>query len=127
MRTEGGRTQVERYRGETVARARADFLRFGMREFVLTGTAARVVDAVERLVEETGVDGFNVTPFVVPGSYAEFCEEVVPETAPARAAGADPRPRRPGSYAAGGDLRSGPQQAARRPPRGPVPPIPPRS
>ncbi len=29
--TEGGRTQVERYRGQTVARATADFLRFGMR------------------------------------------------------------------------------------------------
>ena len=79
VRTEGGRTQVERYRGETVARARADFLRFGMREFVFTGTATAVVDAMERLVEESGVDGFNYTPFVVPGSYREFCEQVVPE------------------------------------------------
>jgi FMN-dependent oxidoreductase (nitrilotriacetate monooxygenase family) len=79
VRTEGGRSQVERYRGETVARATADFLRFGMREFVFTGTASDVVDAMERLVEETGVDGFNYTPFVVPGSYREFCEQVVPE------------------------------------------------
>ena len=79
VRTEGGRTQVERYRGETVADARADFLRFGMREFVFTGTAGDVADAMEALVRETGIDGFNVTPFVVPGSYAEFCEQVVPE------------------------------------------------
>lgn len=77
--TEGGRTQVERYRGQTVARATADFLRFGMREFVLTGSVTEVADDVERLVEETGVDGFNVTPFLVPGSYVEFCAELVPE------------------------------------------------
>ncbi|PRY12915.1 FMN-dependent oxidoreductase (nitrilotriacetate monooxygenase family) [Kineococcus rhizosphaerae] len=79
VRTEGGRTQVERYRGETVAGATADFLRFGMREFVLTGTAGDVADDLERLLADTGADGFNVTPFVVPGSYAEFCAEVVPE------------------------------------------------
>ncbi|WP_432561296.1 NtaA/DmoA family FMN-dependent monooxygenase [Kineococcus sp. SYSU DK003] len=79
LKTDGGRTQVERYRGETVARARADFLRFGMREFVLTGSAVDVVDDIERLVAATGIDGFNFTPFVVPGSYEEFCDQVVPE------------------------------------------------
>ncbi|WP_432511325.1 NtaA/DmoA family FMN-dependent monooxygenase [Kineococcus sp. SYSU DK001] len=79
LRTEGGRTQVERYRGETVARATADFLRFGMREFVLAGSAVDVADDLQALVERTGVDGVNLTPFVVPGSYREFCEQVVPE------------------------------------------------
>lgn len=79
LSTEGGRTQVERYRGQSVAQARADFLRFGMREFVLTGNAREVADALEGLVTRTGVDGFNLTPFVVPGSYAEFCDQVVPE------------------------------------------------
>ena len=79
VRTEGGRTQVERYRGQAVATARADFLRYGMREFVLTGTAEQVVDEMAQLVEQTGVDGFNYTPFVVPGSYEEFCEHVVPQ------------------------------------------------
>ena len=79
VRTEGGRTQVERYRGASVQQASADFLRWGMREFVLTGTASEVADAVEGLVAGTGVDGFNVTPFVSPGSYVEFAEQVVPE------------------------------------------------
>ncbi|WP_432544301.1 NtaA/DmoA family FMN-dependent monooxygenase [Kineococcus sp. SYSU DK002] len=79
LRTEGGRTQVERYRGQTVARASADFLRYGMREFVLTGSAVDVADDLQALVERTGIDGVNLTPFVVPGSYREFCEQVVPE------------------------------------------------
>jgi long-chain alkane monooxygenase len=109
LRTEGGRTQVERYRGVAVAEARADFLRFGMREFVVTGTAADVVDAMERLVADSGVDGFNFTPFVVPGSYREFCEHVVPEL---RRRGLVAQP--PGADAPGRTLREAVFGAGRR-------------
>nr|WP_281372904.1 NtaA/DmoA family FMN-dependent monooxygenase [Kineococcus aurantiacus] len=108
LRTEGGRTQVERYAGETVARARADFLRFGMREFVLTGSPVDVADQVEQLAARTGVDGFNLTPFVVPGSYAEFCEHVVPELRRRGLA------REPGSVPAGSTLREAIFGAGRR-------------
>jgi FMN-dependent oxidoreductase (nitrilotriacetate monooxygenase family) len=77
--TEGGRTQVERYKQNTVAEATADFLRNGMREFVLVGTATEIADQIAALVEETDIDGFNFTPYLSPSSYEELIEEVVPE------------------------------------------------
>jgi alkanesulfonate monooxygenase SsuD/methylene tetrahydromethanopterin reductase-like flavin-dependent oxidoreductase (luciferase family) len=77
--TEGGRTQVERYRDTSVRDATADFLRRGMRELILTGTPQEVTEQVAALVEETDLDGFNYTPFVSPGSYIELADLVVPE------------------------------------------------
>ncbi len=77
--TEGGRTQVERYRDTSVAEAAADFIRRGMRELIVTGTAAEVADQVEAIVAETDLDGFNFTPFVSPGSYVDLADLVVPE------------------------------------------------
>ncbi|WIB66799.1 NtaA/DmoA family FMN-dependent monooxygenase [Curtobacterium sp. MCBD17_035] len=77
--TEGGRTQVERYKGTSVREATADFIRNGMREFVLTGTPTEVVDRIEALVTDTDLDGFNYTPYVTPGSYRSFIADVVPE------------------------------------------------
>ncbi|WP_170324114.1 NtaA/DmoA family FMN-dependent monooxygenase [Cryptosporangium phraense] len=78
VRTDGGRTQVERYRNNTVREATADFLRRGMREFILVGTPEQVADEIGQLVSDTGLDGFNYTPFVSPGSYREFVDDVVP-------------------------------------------------
>lgn len=77
--TEGGRTQVERYKENTVREATADFLRNGMREFILVGTPKEVADQIEELVNKTGIDGFNYTPFVSPGSYVDLIDLVVPE------------------------------------------------
>lgn len=77
--TEGGRTQVERYRDVSVREAVADFLRRGMRELIVTGTPRDAAEAIAAIVEETDLDGFNFTPFVSPGSYVEFAEQVVPE------------------------------------------------
>jgi FMN-dependent oxidoreductase (nitrilotriacetate monooxygenase family) len=79
VRTEGGRTQVERYKHNTVREATADFLRRGMREFILVGTPQKVADDIAQLVEDTGLDGFNYTPFVSPGSYEDMVDNVVPE------------------------------------------------
>ena len=79
VRTEGGRTQVDRYRDTTVREATADFLRRGMRELIVVGTPAEVADEIAALVEYTDLDGFNVTPFVAPGSYVEFITDVMPE------------------------------------------------
>jgi FMN-dependent oxidoreductase (nitrilotriacetate monooxygenase family) len=79
VKTEGGRTQVERYRDTSVREATADFIRRGMRELIVTGTAAQVADRIRDIVEETDLDGFNYTPFVSPGSYLEFVEQLVPE------------------------------------------------
>ena len=77
--TEQGRTQVERYAGKSVREAAADFIRHGMREFILLGTPEEIVDQIQELVEATDIDGFNYTPFVSPGSYEEFVDQVVPE------------------------------------------------
>jgi FMN-dependent oxidoreductase (nitrilotriacetate monooxygenase family) len=77
--TEGGRTQVERYKDTTVRDAAADFIRRGMRELILTGTPQEVVEQIEAIVSETDLDGFNYTPFVSPGSYIDLVDLVVPE------------------------------------------------
>lgn len=78
VRTEGGRTQVDRYRDDTVREATADFLRRGMRELIVVGTPDEAADEIAALADYTGLDGFNVTPFVSPGSYVEFIDDVVP-------------------------------------------------
>ncbi|HYP46026.1 MAG TPA: NtaA/DmoA family FMN-dependent monooxygenase [Propionibacteriaceae bacterium] len=79
VRTEGGRTQVERYRDTSVREAAADFVRRGMRELILTGTPADVAEQISAIVAETDLDGFNYTPFVSPGSYQEMAHLIVPE------------------------------------------------
>lgn len=78
VHTEGGRTQVERYRHDTVRQATADFLRRGMRELILVGTPDEVADEMGQIVADTGLDGFNYTPFVSPGSYLEMVDDVIP-------------------------------------------------
>jgi len=77
--TEGGRTQVERYQHDTVREAAADFIRRGMRELILVGTPVEVAGQIAAIVAETGLDGFNYTPFVTPGSYLDLVDHVVPE------------------------------------------------
>lgn len=79
VQTEGGRTQVERYRDTSVREAAADFVRRGMRELIVVGTAAEVAEQIGTLVTDTDLDGFNYTPFVSPGSYQEWADLVVPE------------------------------------------------
>jgi FMN-dependent oxidoreductase (nitrilotriacetate monooxygenase family) len=79
VKTEGGRTQVERYRDTIVREAAADFIRRGMRELILLGTPAEVAEQVRAIVDETDLDGFNFTPFLSPGSYREMADRVVPE------------------------------------------------
>jgi FMN-dependent oxidoreductase (nitrilotriacetate monooxygenase family) len=77
--TDGGRTQVERYRNDSVAAARTDFMRRGMRELIAVGTPSEVADQIEAIVADSGLNGFNYRPFVSPGSYRDMVELVVPE------------------------------------------------
>jgi long-chain alkane monooxygenase len=79
VKTEGGRTQVERYKDTSVREAAADFIRRGMRELILVGSPSEVADQIVAIVDETGLDGFNFTPFVSPGSYRDLIDGVVPE------------------------------------------------
>jgi FMN-dependent oxidoreductase (nitrilotriacetate monooxygenase family) len=79
VKTEGGRTQVERYKDTTVREAAADFIRRGMRELILLGTPAQVAEEIGAIVDQTGLDGFNFTPFLSPGCYRDMADLVVPE------------------------------------------------
>lgn len=46
---------------------------------VVVGTPTTVADELERWVDTTGIDGFNLAYAVTPGTFADFVELVVPE------------------------------------------------
>ncbi|QBE50394.1 LLM class flavin-dependent oxidoreductase [Leucobacter triazinivorans] len=45
----------------------------------VVGSAATVADEMERIIAETGVDGFNLAYAVTPGTFEDVVEHVVPE------------------------------------------------
>jgi FMN-dependent oxidoreductase (nitrilotriacetate monooxygenase family) len=51
----------------------------GGRYPLIVGSASEVADEILALIDETGIDGINLARLVVPGSYADFAELVVPE------------------------------------------------
>ena len=57
----------------------AEKVGIGGRSPVLTGSPAQVADALIGWVDETGVDGFNLAYVVMPESFQDFIELVVPE------------------------------------------------
>ncbi len=44
----------------------------------IVGTPEQVADQLQAMLDETGGDGFNLTPSVMPDNFAEFVDEVVP-------------------------------------------------
>ena len=63
----------------SVREGAADFIRRGMRELIVVGTPAQVVEEVAAVAAETGLDGFNFTPFLSPGCYRDMADLVIPE------------------------------------------------
>ncbi|MHA6628597.1 LLM class flavin-dependent oxidoreductase [Pseudonocardia sichuanensis] len=57
----------------------ARFVTVGGRGPVVVGSGATVADELERWVDESGVDGFNLAYAVTPGTFVDFVEHVVPE------------------------------------------------
>ncbi|GCL73191.1 MULTISPECIES: LLM class flavin-dependent oxidoreductase [Paenibacillus] len=51
----------------------------GGRGLFVVGTAEEVADRLQYWVEEAGIDGFNVSQFLSPGTLQDFVELVVPE------------------------------------------------
>jgi len=51
----------------------------GGRYPAIVGNAVQVVDQLQGWIDDTGVDGFNLTRTVVPESFEDFIEIVVPE------------------------------------------------
>jgi len=51
----------------------------GGRYPAIVGDAVQVADALQSWVDDTGVDGFNLTRTVVPESFEDFIDIVIPE------------------------------------------------
>ncbi|BEP64620.1 LLM class flavin-dependent oxidoreductase (plasmid) [Variovorax sp. V213] len=56
-----------------------ELFELGGRYPAIVGDAAQVADELQSWIEETGVDGFNLSRTVVPESYEDFVDLVVPE------------------------------------------------
>ena len=57
----------------------AEYLLLGGMSAKIVGSPTTVVDELERWVELSGVDGFNLTHIVNPGSFEDIIEFVIPE------------------------------------------------
>ncbi|MDM0029954.1 LLM class flavin-dependent oxidoreductase [Variovorax saccharolyticus] len=56
-----------------------ELFELGGRYPAIVGTPGRVADELQSWIDEAGVDGFNLSRTVVPESYADFVDLVVPE------------------------------------------------
>lgn len=65
--------------GSRTVREWGEALAIGGAANVITGSATTVADMLERWLEETGVDGFNLAYTVMPECFTDFVELVVPE------------------------------------------------
>jgi FMN-dependent oxidoreductase (nitrilotriacetate monooxygenase family) len=63
---------------DTVADALGRITRFDRGPFFAIGTPEEVADTIERWVDETDLDGFNLRQFLTPGTAEDFIEYVVP-------------------------------------------------
>jgi FMN-dependent oxidoreductase (nitrilotriacetate monooxygenase family) len=79
-----GQSNVDRYRptdgspAPTVRDILDDFTAQGMRGLVLHGTPVEVADAMQRYVEQTGIDGFLLESYLNPGTYDELIDLLLP-------------------------------------------------
>lgn len=84
IRTEGMQSAIESFtiadpdRTWTV-RELLEHNSIGGRGPVIVGSPARVADEMQSWIEETGADGFNLSYALMPESYVDFVELVVPE------------------------------------------------
>jgi alkanesulfonate monooxygenase SsuD/methylene tetrahydromethanopterin reductase-like flavin-dependent oxidoreductase (luciferase family) len=65
--------------GAMTKRRLLERFRLGSRYPTVVGDAAAVADELQSWVDETGIDGFNLSRTVTPESYADFIDLVVPE------------------------------------------------
>lgn len=84
VKTEQGRTHTERYTKhsagvQTVRDVADNFAAKEFRGITVSGTPENIADAMQYWVEETGVDGFNLERYVLPGGHRDFVDLVVPE------------------------------------------------
>ncbi|NLU70760.1 LLM class flavin-dependent oxidoreductase [Streptomyces sp. HNM0574] len=65
--------------GPTVGETADNAAALGRTTLLAVGSPGEVADRIEGWVEETGLDGFNLVPFLAPGSFTDFVDLVVPE------------------------------------------------
>ncbi|MDO3408253.1 LLM class flavin-dependent oxidoreductase [Saccharibacillus sp. CPCC 101409] len=83
IHTEMGRTHTDRFTKysrtrRTVREVTDDFLRKGFRGLTVIGTPEDVADKIEEWTEAADLDGFNLEPYILPDSYSDFVDLVVP-------------------------------------------------
>jgi len=83
VHTEMGQTHTDRFTKhsktkKTVREVAEDFLQKGFRGLTVIGTPEEVADKIQYWVEETDLDGFNLEPYILPASYEDFIDLVVP-------------------------------------------------
>jgi long-chain alkane monooxygenase len=84
VRTEAGQSSIEAFTSADpdrvwTVRELAQHVGIGGRGPVFVGAPARIADELEAWAEATGVDGFNLAYALMPESFADFVELVVPE------------------------------------------------
>ncbi|MGO4544764.1 NtaA/DmoA family FMN-dependent monooxygenase [Paenibacillus sp. 2TAB23] len=82
--SEQGRTHTERFTKHqektlTVREVADQFAEKEFRGITLCGDAATIVDQMQQWVEHTGIDGFNLERYLLPGTITDFVDYVVPE------------------------------------------------
>lgn len=70
--------EVDAQRAWTVADI-GEFMAIGSIMPKVVGSPATVADALERWMDETGIDGFNLVPVTQPSGFRDFVDLVVPE------------------------------------------------
>ncbi len=83
IHTEMGQTHTDRFTKhaktkKTVREVKEDFVKKGFRGVTIIGSPEEVADRIAEVVAHTDVDGFNLEPYVLPDSYTDFVDFVVP-------------------------------------------------
>ncbi len=73
-----GLTRIDAERVWTVGDI-SDYIGIGGIHPTLVGSAQTVADALEKLADESGIDGFNLAYAISPGSFEDFARWVAPE------------------------------------------------
>lgn len=72
-------TQAAQQQGLTTRRKLLEQFALGSRYNTIVGDANQVADELERWIDVGEIDGFNLTRIVVPETWEDFAEQIVPE------------------------------------------------
>lgn len=79
QQTAAARYTKDQEQRRTVGQVIEQMSQLGGQYFFATGTPTQVADRIQQWVEETGLDGFNLSQFHSYGTFTDFADLVVPE------------------------------------------------